>query len=150
MVHVHTVPVCTTVVGPHTVVVLVLRNSLSVCVLVSSMMTLLLLVPRWLSLRVLLLVREDMLRVDHFEGRRVIRQRSDLIFLGLQLLSGDEYRDKRNIIETLEASEVRSSNEELLQPEVDAGFRCRLLFAGRLTVVRRRSKKQRERLVAGD
>lgn len=157
MVHVHTVPVCTTVVGPHTVVVLVLRNSLSVCVLVSSMMrmlllvmTLLLLVPRWLSLRVLLLVREDMLRVDHFEGRRVIRQRSDLIFLGLQLLSGDEYRDKRNIIETLEASEVRSSNEELLQPEVDAGFRCRLLFAGRLTVVRRRSKMQRERLVAGD
>lgn len=104
------------------------------------MMTLLLMVPRWLSLRVLLLVREDMLWVDHFEGRRVIRWRSDVVFFGLQVLSEDEHRQKRNIIETSEAFEVRGRNGELLQPEVDAGFRSRLLFAGRSSVVCRRSK----------
>lgn len=67
---------------------LVLRNSLSMCMLMSSMMrmlllmmTLLLVVPGWLSLRVLLLVRENMLRIDHFEGRRVIRRRSDVILV---------------------------------------------------------------------
>ena len=74
-----------------------LRNSLGMCMLVSGMMrmlllvmTLLLVVPRWLSLRVLLLVREDMLWVDHFEGRRVIRRRSNVIVFDLQVLSGDE------------------------------------------------------------
>lgn len=66
--------------------------------LVSSMMrmlllvmTLLLVVPRRLSLRVLLLVREDMLWVDHFEDRRVIRSRNDVVFVKLQVLSGDEH-----------------------------------------------------------
>ena len=90
--------------------------------LVSSMMrmlllvmTLLLMVPRWLSLRVLLLVREDMLWVDHFEGRRVIQRRSDVVLVSPQVLSGDERRQKRNIIETSEASEVRGSNEGLLE-----------------------------------
>lgn len=74
MVHVHAVPICTTSIGPHTIVVLVLCNSLSMSMLVSGMMrmlllmmALLLLVPRWLSLWVLLLVREDMLWIDHFE-----------------------------------------------------------------------------------
>ena len=113
MIHIHTVPICTTIVGPHAVVVLVLRNSLSMGMLVSGMMrmlllvmTLLLLVPRWLSLRVLLLVREDMLWVDHVEGRRMIRRRSDSNLIDLQVLSGDEHRQKRNIIETLEGSKV--------------------------------------------
>lgn len=76
-----------------------LRNSLGMCMLVSGMMrmlllvmTLLLVVPRWLSLRVLLLVREDMLWVDHFEGRQVIRPRSNVIVFDLQVLSGDERR----------------------------------------------------------
>lgn len=99
MVHIHTVPICTTITGSHTVVVLMLRNSLGMCMLVSGMMrmlllvmTLLLVVPRWLSLRVLLLVREDMLWVDHFEGRRVIRRRSNVIVFDLQVLSGDERR----------------------------------------------------------
>lgn len=140
-------PICTTIVGPHAVVVLVLRNSLSMCMLVSSMMrvlllvmTLLLVVPRWLSLRVLLLVREDMLWVDHVEGRRVIRRRSDLVVVDLQVLSGDEHRQKENIIETFEGSKVRGSNEELLRPVVDAGSRSGLLFAGGSSVVRRRSK----------
>lgn len=101
MVHIHTVPIRTTVVGPHTAVVLVLRNSLSMCMLVSSMMrmlllvmTLLLVVPRRLSLRVLLLVREDMLGIDHFKGRRVIRRRSDVVLVTLQVLSGDEHRQR--------------------------------------------------------
>lgn len=133
-----------------------LRDSLSMCVLVGSMMrmlllvmTVLLVVPGWLSLRVLLLVREDMLWVDHFEGRRVIRRRSVLVSLGLQVLSGDEHRQKQNIIEALKVSEVRGSNEELLQPEVDAGFRSRLLFTGRSSVLRRRSKWQTEKQLAG-
>lgn len=78
-------------------------------------MTLLLMVPRWFSLRVLLLVREDMLWVDHFEGRRVIERRSDVGWVSPQVLSGDERRQKRNIIETSEASEVRGSNEGLLE-----------------------------------
>ena len=61
-----------------------LRDSLGMCMLVSGMMrvlllvmALLLVVPRWLSLRVLLLVREDMLWVDHSGGRQVIRQKYD-------------------------------------------------------------------------
>ena len=73
-----------------------LRDSLGMCMLVSGMMrvlllvmALLLVVPRWLSLRVLLLVREDMLWVDHFRGRRVIRRKYGLILLDVQVLSGD-------------------------------------------------------------
>ena len=99
MVHIHTVPICTAIGSSRTGVVLMLRNSLSMCMLVSGMMrmlllmmALLLLVPRWLSLWVLLLVREDVLRVDHFAGRRAIRPRSDMVFVDLQVLSGDEYR----------------------------------------------------------
>ena len=87
-------PICTTTVGPHTIVVLVLRNNLSMCVLMRSVMrmlllvmTLLLVVPRWLSLRVLLLVREDMLWIDHFEGRGVIRPRQYSVLIDLQGLS---------------------------------------------------------------
>ena len=108
------------------------------------MMALLLVVPRWLSLWVLLLVREDMLWVDHFEGREVIRRRSDVILIDLQELSGGENKQKRNIIETLEASEVRGSNEELLQPEVDADLRSRPLFAGRSSGVHRRRVANRK------
>ena len=77
----------TTVGSCHTIVVLMLRDSLCMCMLVSGMMrvllvvvTLLLVVPRWLSLGVLLLVREDMLWIDHFGGRGVIRRKYDLIF----------------------------------------------------------------------
>lgn len=75
-----------------------LRDSLGMCMLVSGMVrvlllvvALLLVVPRWLSLRVLLLVREDMLWVDHFGGRRVIRRKYDLFLLDVQVLSGDNY-----------------------------------------------------------
>ena len=71
-----------------------LRDSLGMCMLVSGMMrvlllvmALLLVVPRWLSLRVLLLVREDMLWVDHFRGRRVILRKCDLFLLDVQALS---------------------------------------------------------------
>ena len=98
MIHIHTVPIRTTVGGCDTIVVLMLRDSLGMCMLVSGMMrvlllvmTLLLLVPRWLSLRVLLLVREDMLWVDHFGSRRVIRLKYDLFLLDLQVLSGDHH-----------------------------------------------------------
>ena len=87
MIHIQTVSIRATVGGCHTIVVLMLSDSLSVCMLVSGMMrvlllvvALLLVVPRWLSLRVLLLVREDMLWVDHFGGRRVIRRKYDLFF----------------------------------------------------------------------
>ena len=75
-----------------------LRDSLGMCMLVSGMMrvlllvmALLLVVPRWLSLRVLLLVREDMLWVDHFRGRRVMLRKYDLFLLDVQILSEDNY-----------------------------------------------------------
>ena len=75
-----------------------LRDSLGMCMLVSGMMrvlllvmALLLVVPRWLSLRVLLLVREDMLWVDHFGGGRVIWGKYDLILLDVQVLSRDNH-----------------------------------------------------------
>ena len=47
--------------------------------------------------------------------------------LDLQGLSGDEYRQEVNIMETLEGCEVRGSTGKLLQPEVDAGFKIRPL-----------------------
>ena len=113
MVHTQAVPICTTIAGSHSIVMLMLRDGLGMCMLVSSMMrmlllvmSLLLVVPRRVSLRVLLLVREDMLWVDHFGGRRVIRWRSDAIVLDVQVLSGDKHRQEQNIMETLEASEV--------------------------------------------
>ena len=75
-----------------------LRDSLGMCMLVSGMMrvlllvmALLLMVPRWLSLRVLLLVREDMLWVDHFGGRRVFRRKDVLFLLDVQVLSGNNH-----------------------------------------------------------
>ena len=147
MVHIHTVPICTTIVGSHTIVVLVLRNGLSMCMLMSSMMrmlllmmTLLLVVPGRLSLRVLLLVREDMLRVDHSEGRRVIRRSSDLFLIHF----------KYYLEMSIDRTGTSSRHWKDLRFEVRMGsfyhsklmqvLRFRLLFARRLSVVRRRRK----------
>ena len=105
------------------------------------MMALLLVMPRWLSLRVLLLVREDVLWIDHFEGRRVIRQRSGVIMLDVQVISGDEHRQELNIMETLRASEFLGRFEVAIgsfkNPKLMQVLRSVLLFADSSSLVRR-------------